>query len=75
MEPVLVPYLCISDKTYAVYLLPDVFRPTPPTQHEVIRRASASDLASIDRWNKEGATAQPQSAKPRTDWGTLWPTP
>ena len=70
MEPVLVPYLCISGKQYSVYLLPDVFRPLAPTQHVIIRRASASDLANIDRWNKEGATAQKEETRqPLHTWG------
>ena len=74
MAPVLVPYLCISGQQYSVYLLPDVFRPTPPAQQVIIRRASSADLANIDRWNKEGATAQREETRqPKDDW-TLWAT-
>ena len=69
MEPVLVPYLCISGKTYSVYLLPDVYRPLPPFQQTIIRRASSSDLANIERWNKEGATAQREEKRqPLNTW-------
>ena len=69
MEPVLVPYLCISGKTYSVYLLPDVFRPLAPAQHVIIRRASSADLANIDRWNKEGATVQrEETRRPLHTW-------
>ena len=58
MGAVLIPWLCKSGSTYAIYLLPDIGTPAAPHDHEIIRRATSMDCSTLQALNVAAVAEQ-----------------